>query len=121
MWTYSQSTGELVDALGEVIGSGYSGLGADKNKPAYEAVKGEGPIPQGLWHIGTAQDHPGLGPVVMALTPDETTDPLGRSGFFIHGDSISDPGNASHGCIVLAHDIRIAVSLSPDKLLNVTT
>ena len=45
MWSYSQSTGELVDALGEVIGSGYSGLGADKNNPSAENVQGEGPIP----------------------------------------------------------------------------
>ena len=119
MWSYTQSTGEFVDALGEVIGTGYSGLGADKNNPAAENVPGEGPIPLGLWTIGPAETLPRLGSVVMALTPDPTTDPLGRSGFFIHGDSLIHPGDASHGCIILSRDIRIAISLSPDKLLYV--
>lgn len=119
MWNYSQSTGELVNALGEVIGHGYSGFGEGKNNPAMQGDKGIGPLPEGLWHIGAASMHTTLGPVVMALTPDETTDALGRSAFYIHGDSAAHPGNASHGCIILAHDIRVAVSLSPDKLLYV--
>jgi Protein of unknown function (DUF2778) len=80
-----------------------------------------GPIPQGLWTIGAPYTDPLKGPVVMRLTPDETTtDTFGRSVFLIHGDSINTPGHASEGCIVLPHDVRVAISLSPDKLLNVT-
>ena len=121
MWTYRQSTGQLIDALGEVIGSGYSGaFGPGKNNPAMQNVPDVGPIPQGLWIIGAPYTDPHKGPMVMTLTPDETTDTFARSGFLMHGDSIDAPGHASEGCIIMPHDVRVAVSLSPDKLLNVT-
>lgn len=119
MWSYAISTGQLVDALGEVVGHGYSGFGLRKNNPGSTAIPDHGPIPEGLWKIGTPYTDPHKGPVVMALTPDETTETFGRSAFLIHGDSINTPGSASHGCVVLPHDVRVAVSLSPDKLLYV--
>ena len=121
MWTYRQSTGELIDSSGEIVATGYSGLGDDKNNPADQGIQGHGPIPQGVWSIGPAETNPQLGPLAMPLTPDPSTDTLGRSGFFIHGDSIAHPGQASHGCIILDHPTRVLLSESDDKSLQVTT
>ena len=60
-----------------------------------------------------------LGPVAIPLTPDPNNDMCNRSGFFIHGDSVSDPGNASDGCIILRRASRDAISSSNDKTLGV--
>lgn len=53
--TYRQSTGELLDANGVVIGVGYSGSPAGKNNPAMQNVVDVGPIPQGTYHVGAGQ------------------------------------------------------------------
>ena len=118
MWTYSQSTGQLARD-GKLFGSGYSGLGADKNVPADQLVQGQGPIPQGAWTIGPAENSGELGPLIMRLFPKAGTETFGRSGFFIHGDSLAHPGEASHGCIVLAHALREEISFSNDIDLTV--
>jgi hypothetical protein len=52
---------------------------------------------------------------------------FGRSGFFIHADSIKAPGDASEGCIVpvagangeSGHEIRMMISGSSDRDLEV--
>ncbi len=119
MWSYSQSTGELARD-GNVYGTGYSGLGPDKNVPADQAIEGQGPIPEGQWTIGPAENSAQLGPHVMALLPKPGTETLGRSGFFIHGDSLAHPGEASHGCIVLPLTARLEISRSGDIDLTVT-
>lgn len=118
MWQYSQSTGKLSHD-GVAVAVGYSGLGLDKDVPADQGVVGQGPIPQGAWTIGLAADSPTLGPHVMPLWPLVDTDALGRSGFFIHGDSLDHPGEASHGCIVLPREAREAISASGDNTLTV--
>lgn len=117
MWNYTIGTGEMVDAFGEVIGTGYSGSPAGKNNPDMQELHDVGPIPEGLWHIGHIDTEKGQ--ITIHLSPDTTTDTFGRSGFLIHGDSSAHPGAASEGCIVLPHDVRVAISLSPDKLLYV--
>ena len=43
----------------------------------------------------------------------------GRVAFQIHGESRSNPGNASKGCIVLPRSIRERIWTSSDTLLNV--
>jgi Protein of unknown function (DUF2778) len=119
MWQYSQSSGALLhDSVPFAVG--YSGLGLDKDEPDDEGVVGMGPIPQGQWMIGPPADSPTLGPHVMPLLPAVGTDALGRSGFFIHGDSLTHPGQASHGCIVLDRTAREAISASGDTTLTVT-
>lgn len=117
MFTYKISTGEMIDSDGVVIGTGYSGLGDDKNQTSAENVQGQGPIPEGLWHIGFVDEE--KGPLTIHLTPDDTTDTHGRSGFLIHGDSSQHPGAASHGCIVIGPGVRQEIADSPDKLLQV--
>ena len=54
----------------------------------------------------------------MPLTP-VGHDALGRSGFFIHGDSIK--GGASHGCIVLPRPVRLFIANSGDQDLTVVS
>ena len=102
-WAYSQTSGVIRHNMIDV-GSGYSGFGEGKNNPAMEAVENYGPIPQGRYLIGKAYDHPHLGPCVMNLTPTKGTTAFGRTDFRIHGDNLSH--DASHGCIILNHDIR---------------
>ncbi len=71
------------------------------------------------WHIGPPYDTPTHGPHVMALTPEQGTVTFGRAGFLIHADSISHPGKASCGCIVLSNALRNQISASGDRELEV--
>lgn len=119
MFTYSQQSGVL-DHDGQQIATGYSGHGTGLNNPAAQGVVGVGPIPQGMWDIGTAFDHPHLGPCVFHLTPAPGTDPLGRSAFFIHGDNPDMNRSASDGCIILDRTAREYVRDSGDTQLTVT-
>lgn len=118
MWTYSQSTGEL-SRDGKRIGAGYSGSRAGKNNSSLEASRDVGPIPRGEYYIGDPQDTATHGPHVMPLMPALEAQTFGRSGFLIHGDSKEHPGKASEGCIILSHDLRVAISDSEDDQLTV--
>ena len=118
MWIYAQSTGNI-SRNGAVAGQGYSGFGEGKNNPAMQAVVDVGPIPQGVYRIGPPHDTTTHGPHVMDLTPAPGTDTHGRDGFLIHGDSLEHPGAASHGCIILGHDLRVKISGSGDGQLQV--
>jgi hypothetical protein len=118
-WTFSQSTGEL-RLNGLRIGIGYSGHCEGRNNPDMQSVRSIGPIPRGLWDIGEPSDTTTHGPFVMRLTPRKGTETFGRSGFLIHGDSISDPGTASLGCVILCRPLRERVWASGDHTLEVT-
>lgn len=121
MWLYEQDTGRFYDNQGYLVGTGYSGAGEDKNDPADESIPQKGPLPSGLYTILLPITHPHLGPLAMQLVPDARNKMYGRSDFWIHGDSLSHPGQASKGCIVQGHDVRqlIADGLSSDSLLAV--
>jgi hypothetical protein len=58
------------------------------------------------------------GPMILLLNPVGHT-AHGRRSFQIHGDSVSRPGLASTGCIVLPREARIAISTSGDTTLIV--
>lgn len=118
MWTYDQSSGVLSRA-GETVATGYSGKGVHKNKPASEALRGEGPIPAGQWLMTRVYDSRKVGPYAIALKP-VGHDAHGRSAFLIHGDSISRPGTASNGCIIMPRKARERVWTSGDRDLRVT-
>lgn len=124
MWTYNSSNGSLSHD-GILVGTGYSGHDegddAGVNNPLLESVPNVGPIPRGLWSIEQAAPHPKLGPLALPLTPQEGTNTSGRGGFFIHGDAIEFAGleEASHGCIILARDVRQQIVDSEDADLTV--
>lgn len=116
MYTYSQSTGELLHN-GVFVGTGYSGIGIGRNSPAEESVQNVGPIPRGNYIIGVAYADGHLGPVVMNLDPVSGTNTFGRSLFRIHGNNTDN--DASHGCIILGPMIRKSIALSGDTQLTV--
>lgn len=118
MWTFNQQTGD-VGCNGRVLGKAYSGHGEGKNNPAMEQLRETGPIPRGLYTIGVPRKYPELGADAMPLTPAEGTDTFGRAGFYWHGDSAEHPGEASHGCIVSDHGLRLEAWYSGDHELQV--
>jgi hypothetical protein len=119
-WRYEQA-GHRLSHDGEMITTeGYSGIGADKNNPASENRPFLGPIPKGSYTIGQPIANGGhMGPYVLPLTPFKVNNMFGREGFFIHGDSIDNPGNASNGCIVLNRQWRVMIAQSADDVLVV--
>lgn len=118
MITYQISTGVLVrDNL--VLGQGYSGQPGCKNDPSKCNVHDRGPIPPGGYTIGTPRDTETHGPFVLPLIPKETNEMFERTGFLMHGDSITHPGTASHGCIVVSRAAREAVHATKDTELEV--
>lgn len=125
-WKYNQSTGEMFKPDGSLLAVGYSGSGGGKNNPDMQGVHNVGPIPQGQYNIvmitdekGQAVDYEHKKAPVMHLLPDQSNEMHGRSGFLIHGDSISEPGTASQGCIILGHVERMRIAGSADKWLLV--
>lgn len=100
-FTYVQRTGIIgFPNPGRRI-QGYSGHGEGKNNPAMEAVRAVGPIPAGWWRITRWDDRHGeKGPTVAVLAP-VGHDAHGRTDFLVHGDSASNPGGASLGCIIV--------------------
>lgn len=118
MWVWDQSSGTM-SRDGLVVGVGYSGADLGKNNPAMESAVGVGPIPTGMWVITDEYDSPHTGPFTLALSPAAGTDTEGRNAFRIHGDSISSPGTASHGCIILPRTVRNTIWTSGDRSLQV--
>ena len=119
MWTYLQSTGELLHD-DKHVAFGYSGApGAAKNNPSMQNVHNTGPIPRGIYEIGEPEDTQAHGPFVLPLTPHADNQMFGRAGFLIHGDSIQHPGTASQGCIILARLFRLRIAQSGDQHLLV--
>lgn len=118
MWVWDQSAGEL-SRDGRCVSRGYSGRGRGKNNPALQDAVGVGPIPRGLWEITERYDSKNVGPYALKLVPGRNTDPRGRSAFRIHGDSIKNPGTASHGCIILPRIMREKIWQSGDRFLTV--
>lgn len=118
MWVWDQSAG-MMSRSGKLISSGYSGNGRGKNNPSFQAAQGIGPIPRGMWSMVSVGDSPNTGPYTIVLAPNEGTDTLGRSEFRIHGDSIANPGSASHGCVILPRAVRETIWKSGDHVLEV--
>jgi hypothetical protein len=116
MWVYEQSSGQL----SQRVAIGYSGLEEAKNQPDLQDVKDRGPIPRGRWSVGAPFDGGSHGPYCLRLTPTPETVTHGRGGFLVHGDSISAPGTASHGCIILPRAVRERIWNSGDHDLEVT-
>lgn len=120
MWTYRQSTGELLHD-GTLVAKGYSGYEEGYNNPALQRVRCVGPIPTGDWSIqGPPIDTQSHGPFVLHIVPKPGTETFDRSGFLMHGDSVAHPGAASEGCIIMNRVTREQVWNSGDRDLEVT-
>lgn len=118
-WQFSTRDGSLYHD-GAKIGKGYSGQPPHVNVPEDERMKDKGPIPRGYWTItGRPYDSSLLGPFVLVLEPLVGTPVYGRSAFRIHGDSKSNPGFASRGCIILDRGLRETIWNSSDRDLLV--
>lgn len=115
-WVYEQKTGMLyLNNVGK--GRGYSGAKPDGyNNPDLQAVRFVGPIPVGLYTLTTPIDTDSHGPYVLPLIPDSGNTMYGRSGFLVHGDSLSHPGFASMGCIVIDRKTREKIWAGPHTL-----
>lgn len=123
MWTYCQATGRLTHDV-KYVGIGYSGLAQAKNNPDMEQIPNMGCIPRGHYTIcapRNIEDENGniINEYVMDLIPDFDNHMFGRTGFMIHGDSETHPGQASEGCIILAPAIRMEIWASGDRKLEV--
>ena len=111
---YRQSTAVLTctdDNTGIVYVEcrGYAGTrGSARNNPDAQDRINEGPIRRGEYTIGHSFTHPHAGRGTRRLTPSPTNDMGNRSGFLMHGDSASHPGDASNGCPVLPPTCRSA-------------
>ena len=117
-WTYRQSSGEL-RYNGVVIETGYSGAGTGKNNPGMQHISNEGPIPRGLYRISNPHNSHHTGPFTLDLTPVNPSQTFGRTALKMHGDSISHPGQASNGCIIMRMSTRTTVWTSTDHMLEV--
>lgn len=115
-WVYDQSSGEL-SHNGVLVATGYAGKGPHKNRPASQNLANQGPIPRGGWLIGGYTSS--KGPLTITLTPKPGTNTFGRSAFRIHGDSVSNPGTASEGCIIMPFSARTQIISSSDHDLDV--
>lgn len=118
MMIYQQDTG-LMFLDGAILGEGYSGQPPYVNSHADEDRLDLGPIPCGLWSVGPAYEDGELGPLVMNLDAMPGTPTYDRIEFRIHGDSITNPGYASKGCIVMPESTRLAIIQSKETLLSV--
>jgi hypothetical protein len=120
MYTFSSTTGWLCDATGKRIAQGYAGGECGKrpdavNNPDMESVPQVGPLPRGIYSLGDPVEHSRLGPYAIPLIPDSENEMYGRSGFFVHGDTIPS-GNASEGCIILPRFAREALKNSGERI-----
>ena len=119
-WTFEQATGNMIDPTGAVVATGYAGGNCGnnpegKNNPDMQDRPGIGPLPCGLYTLGTPVDHTHLGAYAVPLIPDPANDMMGRGDFYLHGDT-TPSGNASEGCIIMPRAIREAVVASGDTL-----
>jgi len=105
---YQQSTGILTQD-GNVLATGYSGHGDGVNDPALQNQHDIGPIPQGVYTIGMPHADAQVGPIAMRLEPAPDNEMFGRGDFLIHGDTTAMDHTASHGCIIMPHDTRVAI------------
>lgn len=116
MYCYDQTSG-LLSKDGVGISIGYSGFGVGKNNGLYQAIPNVGPIPRGLWDIGTPYNSDTHGPVCLPLTPRH--DACGRTSFIIHGNGTHNPGEASRGCICIDRTARELIAVGEDHQLMV--
>ncbi len=119
MWIYSQSLGLLSNEELKLSETGYAGFGEGKNNPAMQDKRNVGPPPRGTYRIGAPENGTHMGPYAMSLSPAFENKMYGRSGFYMHSDSLAHPGTASQGCIICTLTMREKIWCSGDHILQV--
>ncbi len=122
-WHISQSTGQVRDDHGNIIGQSYAGHGPGVNNPSMQNVPMEGPLPRGTYTIGPQQNnrtHNGKNLIMsMRLTPSPSNQMFGRAGFLIHGPHANDHRDSSNGCPIMTRSMRNQIGQSNDHILEV--
>jgi len=123
MWTFENGTGRMLDPMGNLVATGYAGGDEGRhpegvNNPDMQYVKSIGPLPVGLYYLGTPVPQSRLGKFAIPLTPDKNNIMKDRGGFFVHGDT-TPSGNASEGCIIMPRAVRNAMWASSDHTVQV--
>jgi Protein of unknown function (DUF2778) len=124
MWTFEITTGKVYDPDGAFVSKGYAGGNCGKNpegvdNPDDEGLRNIGPLPEGLYTLGTPIQHSKLGVFAIPLIPDPSNDMKGRSDFFMHGDLAGEYQAASEGCIIQPRTTRDACWASTDHQIQV--
>ena len=120
MHTYHVISGAWENAVGKILGVGYSGYPPHTNRVESESLHNLGPLPRGLYKMTELIAKSSHGPDAIRLEPLPETEMFGRDGFLIHGERLMPPaGEASNGCLILGHDIRLEIWNSGDHLLEV--
>ena len=117
---YEQATGNLYSEDGVIAATGYAGGNCGKNpegknNPSMQADQCIGPLPQGVYSLGTPVEGTHLGAYAVPLIPDPSNNMLGRGRFYLHGDT-TPSGNASEGCIIMPRAVREEVVKSGDTI-----
>ena len=110
----------MLDPAGTVVATGYAGGNCGhnpegKNNPEMQGVKGIGPLPEGVYTLGTPVEGSHLGAFAVPLLPAPTNNMLGRGSFYLHGDT-TPGGNASEGCIIMPRAVRQAIVASGETI-----
>lgn len=124
-WFYIQDSGVILDEQKRKVTVGWAGHGAGRNNPAMQQVHDTGPLPQGLYKVGSwgdAESEPSypahLGPFIASITQIEG-ETFGRSGFYIHGPGGADPLQSSKGCIEIHRPGRLLVMQGAPDFMRV--
>ena len=100
-------TSSVQTCQGTLLGTAYAGNGDGINNPLATDEVMHGPLPVGLYTIGTPINKPmSVGVYALPLTPNPSNCMFGRSQFYIHGDNAQANHTASDGCIVAERTIR---------------
>jgi hypothetical protein len=101
----------------------YSGDFEHRNDPGATRLHNQGPLPMGVYRIGTPRDTDRHGPYFIPLDPVPGSETWGRGGFGIHGERLppAEPGHASEGCIIAPPGPRREVGSHVGALLVVVS
>jgi len=105
-FSYSQRDGTIAVVNGDWFAPlfvGSAGREAGRNSPAHQCEKNVGPVPVGDYRMRIV-DHPRFARPAIRLDPEEGTQMCGRSGFYIHG------GTVSQGCILMQRQERVTIA-----------
>jgi hypothetical protein len=117
---YKQSTGQIFDRHGKLLGTGWSGNGSGKNNPKMQDVHNVGCLCRGWYIIGAPVNSSHTGNFTLQLTPYSDNEMFGRSEFKIHGSALGVDKDGfvtvngkkypvSEGCIIMSYDVRVII------------